>query len=57
METREKNIAIKLNEVSLYYYIFMTQVSQMELFYLYQAEVGVHCAFAFREALVGDLYP
>jgi hypothetical protein len=42
----------KLNEVSLYYYLFIRQVSQMEFFYLYQSEVGVHCAFAFREAFV-----
>jgi hypothetical protein len=52
MEAREKNIAITLNEVSLYYDIFIRQVSQKELFYLYQSEVCVHCAFAFREALV-----
>jgi hypothetical protein len=52
MEATEMNIANKLNEVSLYYYIFMSQVSQMELFYLYQSEVGVHCAFAFKGALV-----
>jgi hypothetical protein len=52
LEAREKNIAIKLTEVSLYYFVFIRQVSQMELFYLYQSEVGVHCAFAFREALV-----
>jgi hypothetical protein len=28
----------------------------MELFYLYQSEVGVQCAFPFREALDWDLY-
>jgi hypothetical protein len=28
------------------------QFSQMELFYLYWSEVGVHCTFAYREALV-----
>jgi hypothetical protein len=50
-EARLNNLVIKLKEGALYYYIFMRQFSQMELFYLYQSEVGVQCAFPFREAL------
>jgi hypothetical protein len=51
-EARQKNIVMKIKEGSLYYFIFIRQVSQMKLFYLYQSELGVHCAFAFREDLV-----
>jgi hypothetical protein len=42
---------MKLNKGTLYYYIFIREFSEMELFYLYESEVGVHCAFAFRDAL------
>jgi hypothetical protein len=43
---------MKLNEGTIYYYIFLKQISQMELFYMYQTEEDVQCAYAFREALL-----
>jgi hypothetical protein len=54
-EASQKNIIMKLYEGTIYYYIFIRQVSQMELFYLYQSKVGVQCAFPFRESLVSVL--
>jgi hypothetical protein len=42
---------MKLYVETIYYYIFIRQVSKMELFHLYQSEVGVLCSIAFREAL------
>jgi hypothetical protein len=43
---------MKLNEGTLYYYIYIRQFLQLELFYFYQSEVGIQGAFAFRKALV-----
>jgi hypothetical protein len=42
---------MKVYEGTIYYYIFIKQFSQMELFYLYQSEVGIYWAFAFRDDL------
>jgi hypothetical protein len=44
-EASQKNTIMKLNEKTLYYNIFIRQVSQMVLFYLLQSEVVVQGAF------------
>jgi hypothetical protein len=50
-EASQKNIIMKLYEGTISYYIFIRQVSQMELFYLNQSEEDIQCASIYREGL------